>query len=848
MIPNRITLKNFMCYKDASLDLSGVHLACLSGDNGAGKSTILDAITWALWGKARAGDDDLISQGEIESQIDFEFSIGNSQYRVNRRRTRKSSGQTSLQFYGKKEDGSWSNISESGVRAIEKQITTTVRTSYDTFVNSAFLLQGNADSFTVKTATERKKVLAEILELGQYDIFEKQFKELSKEADLQRKALVDTLKELEAEISRKPEYEREKQLAQAQLEAEQNPLKRQEEELNLLKSRQNQLQSSQQKLNEAQKRLKDLHKELDRLQLDKEKSQRNLKISEEILLRRAEIESGHARWSEARQTEELFSDKLIKLDQLKDNKTSLERTIEREKHRLHSTIEQRLSEQATLLRIIEKLPAQLAELDKLKKEFEVAKEAKIAFEAAREERANRQGDLKQAEGEVKRLNDELPKIEKKAKRIPKAGDKCDQCGTVLDETARDHNVEEYRKEYRNVQEQVKEAKARAETISAEIAEFTTKMNGLEKNVARYDELKTKIALLEKEITTGKESEQQNERLKGELTLLQTRQQTQDFAKEEQAKLVMVDKEIVALDYNAEAHKQVRERRAEFAHYEAEHKRLESAGEIVIREKESLERYARDETRYLAELQREDSEINRLTAEIKDLPALEQNLSRLTQEIRDSKERQAKLNRHIGEMDGKIKDCEQKAVRKEELEKQHELSAQDRSIYNELAEAFGKKGIQAMVIDAALPEIEDEANRLLSGMTDGRMNVRFDTQREGRKGEAIETLELYISDEQGARPYELFSGGEAFRVNFAVRVALSKLLARRSGAQLRTLFIDEGFGSQDGQGRERIVDAIRGIEQDFDRILVITHIQELKDVFPVRIDVVKTATGSQISIN
>jgi DNA repair protein SbcC/Rad50 len=82
----------------------------------------------------------------------------------------------------------------------------------------------------------------------------------------------------------------------------------------------------------------------------------------------------------------------------------------------------------------------------------------------------------------------------------------------------------------------------------------------------------------------------------------------------------------------------------------------------------------------------------------------------------------------------------------------------------------------------------------------------------------------------------------------VRVALSKLLARRSGAALKTLFIDEGFGSQDGAGRERLVEAIRSIETDFERVLVITHIQELKDVFPVRIDITKNAHGSQISVN
>jgi exonuclease SbcC len=171
-----------------------------------------------------------------------------------------------------------------------------------------------------------------------------------------------------------------------------------------------------------------------------------------------------------------------------------------------------------------------------------------------------------------------------------------------------------------------------------------------------------------------------------------------------------------------------------------------------------------------------------------------------------------------------------------------------SIYRELQTAFGKKGVQALLIESAIPEIEDEANRLLSRMTDGRMNIRFETQREAKSGDStIETLDILIADEAGTRDYELYSGGEAFRINFAIRIAISKVLARRAGARLQTLMIDEGFGTQDAQGRERLVEAITAIQGDFERLIVITHIDELKDAFPVRIDVWKTTDGSQVTI-
>ncbi|HEX9116795.1 MAG TPA: SbcC/MukB-like Walker B domain-containing protein, partial [Anaerolineae bacterium] len=172
---------------------------------------------------------------------------------------------------------------------------------------------------------------------------------------------------------------------------------------------------------------------------------------------------------------------------------------------------------------------------------------------------------------------------------------------------------------------------------------------------------------------------------------------------------------------------------------------------------------------------------------------------------------------------------------------------DVSLYNQLREAFGKRGLQAMIIESALPEIETEANRLLGRMSEGRMSLRLETQRDKVAGGTMETLDIIISDELGARAYEMFSGGEGFRANLALRIAISKLLARRAGAQLQTLVIDEGFGTQDSQGRALLVEAISSIQHDFERVLVITHIDELKDLFPARIDIVKQADGSHISI-
>ena len=104
MIPSKLSIRNFMCYRDnvPSLHFDGIHIACLCGDNGNGKSALLDAITWALWGKSRAkSDDELIYLGQKEMDVEFDFKVGTDQYRVLRKHAKtrlERPGQTLLEL------------------------------------------------------------------------------------------------------------------------------------------------------------------------------------------------------------------------------------------------------------------------------------------------------------------------------------------------------------------------------------------------------------------------------------------------------------------------------------------------------------------------------------------------------------------------------------------------------------------------------------------------------------------------------------------------------------------------------------------------------------------------------
>ena len=171
-----------MCYREPTpLDLSGIHLACLAGDNGHGKSALLDAMTWALWGKARARqEDELVSIGQKEMEVEFEFRLGDSHYRVIRKRELGTRGRSSLDFQ-MRDNGRFRSFTASTQRETQARISEVLRMEYDTFINSALLLQGRADEFTVKQPAERKRILGEILGLSIYDQYEQRAKDLARE-------------------------------------------------------------------------------------------------------------------------------------------------------------------------------------------------------------------------------------------------------------------------------------------------------------------------------------------------------------------------------------------------------------------------------------------------------------------------------------------------------------------------------------------------------------------------------------------------------------------------------------------------------------------------------------------
>ena len=319
---------------------------------------------------------------------------------------------------------------------------------------------------------------------------------------------------------------------------------------------------------------------------------------------------------------------------------------------------------------------------------------------------------------------------------------------------------------------------------------------------------------------------------------------EEFASAQRQELWEVDAAIFKIAFDDASRQAAYESTQSLRHWDAEKLALETATARLPEDESEIERGEERVGTLRRHLEEAERDLEADRAALSGLPEAEKASSdadatqaRLQRERDELLARQGRLQGDAERMRGYQSEIDQ-------LEKSHRDAQTEHIIYSDLFGAFGRSGVPAMLIDAAVPHVENEANHLLGRMTDNRMAIKLETQRVNQGGNTVETLDILVSDELGSRNYELFSGGEAFRINLSLRIALSKVLSQRLGAPLPTLFIDEGFGTQDAAGRERIVDAIASIQDEFEKIIVITHLDDLKDLFPTRIEVLKTEAGSQ----
>lgn len=860
MIPLKLHIRNFLSYREQApvLDLTGVHTACLCGDNGHGKSALLDAITWCLWGKARGRvQDDLVSYGAEDCRVELEFLARGSRYRAVRSRTRaggrrrQGAGDLQLQALSESDEVAPQVVSGNTIAETQGKIEQLVGMDYETFINSAFLLQGRADEFTNKTPAERKAVLGAILGLAAYDRYREKARLRQSETRAESDRLAGSAAQVQRELAELGDPAAELAAVGQELAALQERLAERRGQAEELREKVSGLESQAAALTERRRRLAQVEGDIEEIAASLPSGERRLQEYRRLLAQAAEIAAGVAELAQARQRFEELEDTRRRAGEWQQERQSLVQAIsveqarrEAESEQLRRRIERELMPKAAAeSELTAALAAARQSLEGLAAgEREIAA-GRSRMQALADGIGERRATMERYATEGKQLGEKLRLLE----NTDPAAAVCPLCQSPLGEDGCQRLAAAYQGEIGEKRELYRESNRQLKGLEGELA-------GLEKELPRQEqrlvkqgnEIRARMAQLEQQIAEARQAGAELGRVQEQLTAAMAAVAAGDFAQEERQRLATVEAAITALAYNDDAYQQSYRRIQELQPYVQREVELQQAVE-----REPAEAAALQQAQGMLERRREEAEehreqLRRGEAAMEQLPAAQARWQEAAAEIAELEGRQQSALGRQGLLEGQQQRRESLMAAAARNQEQLAVAREEQGIYQELVNAFGKQGIQAMLIETVVPRLEGEANILLGRMTDNRMHVKLETQRErrsGPSGEPVETLEIKVSDELGLRSYELYSGGEAFRVNLALRIALSKVLSQRTGAPLPTLFIDEGFGTQDASGRERILDVISAIEPDFDKIIVITHLDDLKDMFPARIEVQKDGNGS-----
>lgn len=852
MIPCRLRMKNFMCYREnmPPLDFEGIHVACLCGDNGSGKSSIFDAITWALWGEASRGksNDDLIfsSPGINEMEVELEFLSGNERYRVIRKHTRSTptkSGQSllDLQLF---HQGAFKSLSEHTKTQTQDKIQSLLHLDYQTFINSAMILQGRANEFSNKRPGERKEILANILDLSFYDQLEQQARAVSDLRKLESANLERDVDGLGLKLEEKTRLEETSKTIHEELQTIErnkttidNDILKYRKIRESLVARKEQMGLLMQQINSKKDDIQIWQKRLD-------DATRNIERSNKIMTNSAEIENGYSEYKNTITQDEQLNDKLKKSLELLDRKTKLEKFIASAENTYGNERKSLLTRITELSVKFDKLPQIREKRDQL-----LHHQADLEkIEAEIEEKRKSCNQITGLMGNLAALNSELfsatEEIRRKIGMMSHADATCPLCESPLGPDGRSRIEHKLSLELEQKVSQSRDNTAKMANSKTELALLEKELKQKELSFrSDRDNTKQQLAIMEKEI---QEAENAREELSVKKTALQKLEddiKNKTYAVDEYKTLHAIEQEQRSLGYDPTSHKQIAERKISLQNFDMLYKELSDAK----LQYDSQQSARADSETTITRMQSEIGELTKqytdIAGQITELPKVTEQIAELEKQLSSITTEDRNVRDRLAESREKLKQLDLLTIEKQQKEKSLLQCKEDESIYAELARYFSKKGIQALIIEETLPEIENEANLLLGKMTDNRMSLALETQRGTKKGDMIETLDIKIADELGTRTYDMYSGGETFRIDLALRIAISRLLVRRVGASMPILIIDEGFGTQDNAGLEKLIEAINAIQDDFEKIFIITHLEELKDRFPVLINVTKTADGS-----
>ncbi len=777
MILRHLELVNFRQYSNTVLDIhDGV--TSIVGPNGSGKSTILEAISWCLYGAkmARTTKEGIKRQGALpgdDCSVRLTFELAGRQYVLERALLGKT-GKSEARLLERE------GLDTVSTREVDRYIIHLIGLDHKGFLSSFFARQKELNALTDARPAARKDHLAKMLGVGRLDnaivLLKDDIKEVRQEIDILSGLQIDPSvvagridelstdrKELNRTLENLRKVSAERQAETAAL-AEQVRIGRERER-------------HYNKLNAERTGAVAQHSE---------RTAEAARLTAEL----AELEQVEKKIGPLEAAAASLTATEAEFEQLKEARAqSQERSrLEREKQQLQASDQKEEAELQGLNTEITGLEQDMATPDTLRSAIEAA-------EKRREEMAADYGNLR---AELQTLQSDLSRLEKQKADIEELGPEavCEFClrpfGTELPDIERHFDLE-----ITSIRQKMIPVQKKFESVTTDGKANSKKLEELKKQLE-------KATGVERQLTELKTTIRGIER---------SRRQQRERMAEISARL----NEIGAIVFDADR----------FAHLEQTLRGLRKQHEELLILKDRIGRRGEitarlDEvTKKVADL---DDEIASIRAEIMQLKFDEKAVRQLEEELEKRREDVAALRLEFERMEHRISlvDSETEQLRNKldefEKSKQRISDLRDRLTYLEkLSILFAD--FRVYLIGRIRPALSKRTSELFYTMTAGRyQEVVLDEEY---------NLKLYDSGE--AFPIERFSGGEIDLANLCFRLAISLEMAASAGIDHSFIILDEIFGSQDRERQKLIMHGLAGLKNWFRQIVIVSHIEEVKEM-------------------
>lgn len=873
MRPERLRLSAFGPYagqEDLDFSALGNHtLFLICGPTGAGKSTILDAMCYALYGKTsgavRSGED-LRSNYvgyDRKTYVEFDFAIGNRHYRIYRSPTQlleRQKGDRSkpvehkgkADFYEIDEEGrEKAHITSKGVdSAVEKLL----GVGLEQFRQIILLPQGDFRKLLLADSSDRQKIMEQLFQTGIYLAFEKKLQEETQKlkteysrGELQRTTLLETCQseseeelEKQAEINEKVLKEKETEFMQA--DKEQQVFLRAYDEANMLHGAFLRLETAE----TALKRMEEKRKE-------KEELRGHIKM-----IRAAQ--SVTKEWSEA-------------VNAKKQQRTAAE-TLEKAAADL-PVKEKAKAEAEQALALFEKEKTAQKERIEMKGKLEQYRNPSRSYGTAKKEAERLAGIYAVKQKEAERLQEKMLAAEKKAAEDKKNwlcrnrifmegqafvlagkltdGQPCPVCGSLshpAPAAAGEDRITE--KDVKDAERQMHlsddaEKKIRHEAEAYQAKELATAKESADKAITVLSELEKNLPAayrdslaLEKEIkdletrilSFEKSLEQAEEKRKNAETIYQALKEQKELLEKQAGEFLKVSEEKNRI-------LKIKVAEAGFTDW------FECSR--YMKEVPQLEAYENDLKIYDQSVHVEEEKIK---------GEKEKTAGKTKPDMNDWNEKRLKL------LESMKRFAAEKAEKETELKKQKETLKklyQLKETQKEISEKYslvahlweiaqGKEtgiNLERFVLGALLDAVTEKANLRLMEMSGNRYELlrKRGERSDGRKKAGLD-LEVFDGNTGRARPAATLSGGETFLASLSLALGLADVVQEYAGGvHLDAMFIDEGFGSLDSESLDLAMKTLQELKGQNRLIGLISHVGGLEERIPAKLRVTKTQTGS-----